>query len=147
MTLRAIVFLTLSALLLTSCSFDITPQITSDTTFEATSDAALVSDGTLMICDVRNVAVLGYPPAMTSGSPLRHSTPALETLLRLDANGNILPCLAVAWQSTMRKNHNAESSGRRHIPRRNSFPCRSCQVESGTTAGSKCNRIFSPCVD
>ena len=99
MTLRAIVFLTLSALLLTSCSFDITPQITSDTTFEATSDAALVSDGTLMICDVRNVAVLGYPPAMTSGSPLRHSTPALETLLRLDADGNILPCLAVAWQS------------------------------------------------
>ena len=84
MTLRAIVFLTLSALLLTSCSFDITPQITSDTTFEATSDAALVSDGTLMICDVRNVAVLGYPPAMTSGSPLRHSTPALETLLRLE---------------------------------------------------------------
>ena len=53
----------------------------------------------LVICDSRTVDILGYPPAMTSGSPFRHSAPALETLFRLTPDGQLLPWLAVSYEA------------------------------------------------
>ena len=101
MTIRRFFLLALAALLFSGCYHTSSlPSniISSDSSIKSGMDEP-VYGGILTICDVKNVDVFGYPPAMTSGSPLRHSAPALESLLRLDSDGNILPFLVLSWVS------------------------------------------------
>lgn len=97
---RSFIFLATALLLLTGCK-GVAPVQTgaNQTESGASSPSAPFYGGTLTICDTRTVDVLGYPASMTSGSHIRHSAPALETLFQLDSQGNILPKLALSYES------------------------------------------------
>ncbi len=99
---HASIFLGVLLLLLSGCQ-GISPLQTGSLPAETESpdSASPVTGGTLTICDTRTVDVLGVPAAMTSGSHIRHSAPALETLFQLDAQGNILPKLAVSYSASV----------------------------------------------
>lgn len=95
--------------LLSSCTSSPPDSSTTKSAVETTtaelSESSLPQyGGTLIICDMSPVSVLGYPPHMTSGSPIRLSAPALETLFRLNSNLEITPYLAAGYESNREQN-------------------------------------------
>ncbi|WP_434310622.1 ABC transporter substrate-binding protein [Hominifimenecus sp. rT4P-3] len=101
MILRKAILLSLCAgiLFLPGCHAVPTPQAPSPSEKDSIAPSTPVYGGVLTVCDGKTVDVLGYPAAMTSGSPIRHSAPALETLFQLDGEGNIHPMLALSYES------------------------------------------------
>jgi len=61
--------------------------------------------GILKIGDSRPTVFLGYPQKMVAGYVKRQVSPAIENLLRLDKNGQIVPWLATGWKI----DHNAKT--------------------------------------
>lgn len=54
--------------------------------------------GILKIGDHRPTTFLGYPQKMVAGFVKRQAGPAIESLFRLDKDGQTVPCLATAWK-------------------------------------------------
>jgi peptide/nickel transport system substrate-binding protein len=91
--LLVILGLVIIAALLVSCGT--TPSTTSSAT---TSSEQPAYGGTLKIGYSVDADNIGYPPTMTRSDALKFAYTAIEGLIRVDTNGNIIPWLAASWE-------------------------------------------------
>ncbi len=65
----------------------------------ATATPSVKRGGILKIGDSNVTTYLGYPQKMTAGWVKRQASPAIESLMKVDSNGKLIPWLATDWKS------------------------------------------------
>jgi peptide/nickel transport system substrate-binding protein len=88
----------LAMVTMSACSNSQSPVSTSKPAATSPSAATAKYGGTLKIASQLDGGDIGYPPKITRGDSLRLVAPCVETLLRTDATGQLVPWLATDYK-------------------------------------------------